>query len=118
MGITLLIKSGINVCIISAGAPGAIEHRAKRLKIKHVHTNVKEKLPILLKLAKTLDTKMSEVAYVGDDLNDLKIFKKVGVSIAVKDAVEPVLAAADIVTKRPGGKGAVREICDAILVNI
>ena len=118
MGISLLLKSGLHVCIVSAGAPGAIESRAKRLKIDYVYTNVSDKLPVLIKLVKTLKIAMSEVAYIGDDLNDLIIFKKVGLSIAVRDAVGPILSAADLITKNAGGRGAVREICEIILQHI
>ena len=118
MGISLLLKSGLHVCIVSAGAPGAIESRAKRLKIDYVYTNVSDKLPVLIKLVKTLKITMSEVAYIGDDLNDLIIFKKVGLSIAVRDAVGPILSAADLITKNAGGRGAVREICEIILQHI
>ena len=118
MGISLLLKSGLHVCIVSAGAPGAIESRAKRLRIDHVYTNVSDKLPVLMNLVKRLKIAMSEVAYIGDDLNDLLIFKKVGLSIAVRDSVGPIKAAADIITKNVGGQGAVREICDTILHQI
>ena len=115
MGMVRLMNAGIQTCIISAGAPGSIEHRANRLGIRHVFTDVHDKLSVLRKLCGDLGIGMHEVAHVGDDVNDLAIMEQVGLSITVADAVDDVLDVADIVTKRNGGAGAVREICDAII---
>ena len=115
VGISQILDAGVQVCIISAGDTGAIQARAKRLNINHVYTNVHDKLSILAKLAKKLNLKMSQIAHVGDDLNDLDVFKEVGLSITVNDAVAPVLSAAQVITQHKGGDGAVREICDSIL---
>ena len=116
MGITLLMNNtDVAVTIISAGAPGAIEHRAKRLKIKHVYTDVADKLSVLRKLCTELGIGMDEVAHMGDDVNDLSIMEHVGLSITAIDAVDAVLNVADITTRRAGGHGAVREICDRII---
>jgi 3-deoxy-D-manno-octulosonate 8-phosphate phosphatase (KDO 8-P phosphatase) len=115
MGITQLMKNtDVVVTIISAGAPGAIEHRANRLKIKHVYTDVADKLVVLRNLCEKLGINMNDVAHMGDDVNDLSIMSEVGLSLTAADAVDEVLAVADIVTKRRGGHGAVREICDSI----
>lgn len=115
MGLVHLMKSGIQVTLISAGAPGAIEHRAKRLGIEHVFTNIHDKLTVLRQLCDDLDINMEDVAHMGDDINDLSIMDHVGLSITVADAVDAVLQVADITTKRKGGEGAVREICDAVI---
>lgn len=115
LGITRLIEAGTMVTIISAGAPGAIEQRAKRIGVSHVFTNVEDKLVVLQQLSDQLGIEMADIAHMGDDLVDLSIMKAVGLSIAVSDAVDEVLSYADIVTQRRGGEGAVREICDAIL---
>jgi len=117
MGITLLLNAGIDVAIISAGAPGAIEHRAKRLNIKYVYTNIRSKLDVLISLCKDLKINLSQVAHIGDDINDIEVFKNVGISISVKDAVTEISSIASIVTSHVGGKGAVREICDAIILS-
>lgn len=115
MGISLLMNNtNVVVTIISAGAPGAIEHRAKRLKIEHVYTDVPDKLAVLRNLCEKLKINLNEVAHMGDDVNDLSIMNVVGLSITASDAMDEVLSIADIVTKRKGGEGAVREICDAI----
>ncbi|MEK9751927.1 MAG: HAD hydrolase family protein [Rhodospirillaceae bacterium] len=115
MGLARLRNSGVTITIISAGAPGAIEHRARRLGIKHVFTDVADKLATLGGLVGELSLEMAEVAHMGDDVNDLPLMQAAGLAIAPANAVPEVLNAAAIVTTRRGGDGAVREICDAIL---
>jgi len=115
MGMVRLMNTGVQVTIISAGRPGGIEHRANRLGIKHVFTDVHDKLSVLRKLCDELGIGMEDVAHIGDDVNDLAIMEHIGLSITVADAVDDVLDVADIVTRRQGGAGAVREICDAII---
>ena len=117
LGISRLLNNGIEIAIISAGASGAIQYRAQRLNIKYVYTDVIDKLAVLKDLCKTLNIEISHVAHIGDDLNDIEVFKEVGLSITVSDAVGSVLSSADIITKRKGGEGAVREVCDAMLKN-
>ena len=115
MGITLLLNEGVDIAIISAGESGAIETRANRLKIKYVYTNVLKKLSVLQSLIESLHITMSEVAHMGDDVNDIEVFKNVGLAITVADAATPLLSMAQIITESSGGKGAVREICNAII---
>ena len=115
MGLTLLKKANIAVAIISAGASGAIEHRAQRLGIEHVFTNVKDKLRLFQKLAVELGIDMINTAHMGDDVNDLPLMRAAGISIAASEAVRAVYAECSIVTSRRGGDAAVREVCDAIL---
>ncbi len=115
MGLVRLRKAGVAVTIISAGAPGAIEHRARRLGIKNVYTDVSDKLAMLGELAIELGIQMSEVAHMGDDVNDLPLMGASGIAIASANAVPEVMDAAALVTVRRGGDGAVRELCDAIL---
>ncbi len=115
MGLVRLRKAGVAVTIISAGAPGAIEHRGRRLGIGHVFTDVSDKLATLGGLAGELGLDMHQIAHMGDDVNDLPLLQAAGLAIASANAVPEVLGAADIVTTRRGGNGAVREVCDAIL---
>ena len=114
MGITRLQKTGVSVAIISMGMPGAIDHRAKRLGIKYVYTNVADKAISMREIITDLGIDMSEVAHIGDDINDLSLFDVAGLTIAVADALDEVKVLADIVTTKNGGAGAVREIADLI----
>ena len=115
MGLVLLRRAGVEVTIISAGAPGAIEARARRLCIPHVFTEAHDKLAILRDLCAELGIDMADAAHMGDDVNDIKLMAATGLGIAPSDALDTVLACADVVARRPGGHGAVREVCDAIL---
>ncbi len=115
MGLVRLRKAGVTVTIISAGAPGAIEHRGRRLGIEHVFTDVSDKLATLGGLAGELGLEMTQVAHMGDDVNDLPLMQAAGLAIASANAVPEVMDAAEIVTTRRGGEGAVRELCDAML---
>ena len=114
MGLTHLQMTGIPVAIISMGLPGAINHRAKRLGIKYVYTDVDDKAASMYEIVDDLGIDISEVVHMGDDINDLPLFKVAGLTIAVADAMDEVKEVADIVTTKNGGAGAVREIADII----
>ena len=114
MGLTHLQKTGITVAIISMGMPGAIDHRAKRLGIKYVYTDVADKAESMREIIADLGIGMDEVAHMGDDINDLPLFDVAGLTISVADGMDEVKDAADIVTTKNGGAGAVREIADLI----
>ncbi len=77
-----------------------------------------DKLPEIRKLAAERGLEASQVAYVGNDVNDLEAMGWCGVAIAVADAADEVRAAADFVSRRPGGRGAVREVCDLLLASL
>ncbi len=112
MGIKLAQAAGIEFAVISASITPAIEHRAKRLGIDHVHIGCKSKVETLQDICARLNIAAEAVAHMGDDLNDLPIFESVGLALAPADAVASVCAAANYVTERLGGQGCVREICD------
>ena len=114
MGIAKLQASGVSVCIISMGLPGAINNRAKRLGIKYVYTDVADKAASMREIVAELGIDLSEVAHIGDDINDLPLFDIIGLPIAVADAMDEVKEAAQIISTKLGGKGAVREITDII----
>jgi 3-deoxy-D-manno-octulosonate 8-phosphate phosphatase (KDO 8-P phosphatase) len=114
-GIKLVIQAGIEVVIISASNSAATLHRAKKLGIKRAFIGIEDKLAILKQICKELNLSLAQVAYVGDDLNDLPILKSVGCPLTVADAIPENLAQAVYVTELPGGQGAVREICNLLL---
>jgi 3-deoxy-D-manno-octulosonate 8-phosphate phosphatase (KDO 8-P phosphatase) len=115
LGIRLLMESGLEVGLITARESEAVNRRVQDLGIKYVFQKAKNKLVIFENLLKKLDLKPSEVGYMGDDWLDLPLLVRVGFAATVEDAVPEVLQVAHYVTKRKGGRGAVREVCDLIL---
>jgi len=115
LGIRLLMESGIEVGLITARESEAVNRRVQDLGIKHVFQKVKNKLDVFERLLKELHLETSEVGYMGDDWLDLPLLVRVGFAATVADAVPEVLQVAHYVTKRKGGRGAVREVCDLII---
>ncbi len=91
-----------------------VESRAEMLGIKHVYIGTEDKFGILEAWLKKLKIELSEVAFIGDDINDLELIKKVGLSACPADAVEQVKNNAHIVLQKKGGEGCVREFCDLL----
>ena len=117
-GIALLIQSGIEVAIISANDSNATLYRAKKLGIVNCFIGVKDKLSVLENLCQQLDLSLSQVAYMGDDLNDLPVLKAVGFPITVADAIAENKQNSIYVTELAGGQGAVREVCNLVLNSV
>ncbi len=115
MGITLLRKAGIIPFVITARRSVATERRARELNIRETFQGVRDKLECLERLIRRYGFSSEEIAYIGDDLSDLEILKRVGLPLAVANAVEEVRNIAHYVTKRSGGNGAVREACEYVL---
>lgn len=114
-GLKLVQRAGIQVGIITGRQSQVVARRAEELGIKIVHQGAKDKTVPFLEILETLTLLPEEVAYVGDDIVDLPVMRKVGFAATVADAVDDVKAYADMVTERRGGRGAVREICDFLL---
>ena len=114
-GIKQVSGAGITVAIISGRKSEAVLRRARGLGIKHVYQGVDDKLAALHKLARSLKVSLEHCACVGDDTPDAPILDACGLGVAVADAHADALAAADIETTRPGGHGAVREVCDWLM---
>jgi len=108
-------KLGIDFGIITGRKSELVRIRAEELKIKYLYQGISEKVPILEKLMESHNLKKEEIAYMGDDLNDLGIMKKVGLKGAPQDAVSEVKDIADFVSSKKGGEGAVREFVEFIL---
>jgi 3-deoxy-D-manno-octulosonate 8-phosphate phosphatase (KDO 8-P phosphatase) len=116
-GIKQVAAAGITVAIISGRKSAAVARRAKELGIRHVTQGANDKLAALRKLVKARGVSLEECACVGDDSPDAPILAAAGVGIAVADAHEDALSAADLVTTRSGGHGAVREVCDWLIAH-
>src|SRR5210317_2012603 len=115
LGIRLLMESGVEVGLITARESEAVNRRVQDLGLKYVFQKAKNKLEIFENLLGELNLQPSEVGYMGDDWLDLPLLVRVGFAATVADAVPEVLQIAHYVTKRKGGRGAVREVCDLIL---
>lgn len=113
-GMMLLNGAGLKSVIITAKKTRIVRRRAREMKIAEVYSD-HEKVKVYKKVIKRFKVKDEEVCFMGDDLLDLGIIKRVGLSVAPPNAVEEVKASAHYVTKKEGGKGAVRELIEIIL---
>ncbi len=114
-GLKLLMANGVEVAIISGRASSVVGTRAAELGIREVCQGVKRKEAVCRELLEKRGLKEHEVASVGDDLPDRALFACSGIRIAVADAAEELQQVADAITKKGGGDGAVREVCEWIL---
>ena len=114
-GIRLWHRAGLRSAIISGKDSRATAIRAQQLDIEHVAMGCTKKLPAFESLLAQTGLKADQVACVGDDLLDLPLIRRAGFSVAVANAVDELKEAADYVTKRSGGCGAVREVVEHIL---
>lgn len=116
MGISLLLKAHIQVALITGRNSPLTARRAKELGIEHVIQGKMDKEEALLKLMKKLNCDSKNLAVMGDDINDIPLFKHASVSAAPQDAYHYMKTIANIVLTQNGGYGAAREFCDLILM--
>lgn len=114
-GIRLAREAGLTVGIISGRASAVLEKRAEELSITEVHQRVLDKSGCLDELLERLGATAEEVCFIGDDLIDLSVMRRVGFAAAPADAQPGVRKAAHYVTERGGGRGAVREVIEIVL---
>lgn len=114
-GLRMLRESGVRIAVISGRSARATERRLRELGIEEIHLGCDDKGALLDRLLEKFRCGADALAVVGDDAPDLPMLRRAGVAVAVADAQPPVLAVADLVTQRPGGRGAVREFCDLLL---
>lgn len=114
-GLKLLQRAGIQVGIITGRESAIVAHRAKELGIEILYQKALRKLDPYLEILEKTGLKDEQIAYVGDDLVDLPLLLRVGFSATVSDAHPEVLPLVDYVTTAPGGRAAVREVCDLLL---
>lgn len=115
LGIRLAMRAGINVGVVTGRRSEALMHRCRNLGIELIYAGVSDKAILLDRIVAQTAVPAENIAFVGDDLIDLSLMRRIGLSIAVADAHEVVKAHADLITTVPGGAGAVREICEALL---
>ena len=114
-GIKMLKKYGVEVAIITGRTSKVVEHRMANLGVEHVYQGKLEKLPVYEELAAKLGIPAGETAYVGDDVVDLPVMRRVGLAIAVQDAHPLVRAHSHWQTPSPGGRGAARDVCEMLM---
>ncbi len=115
LGLRLLMDAGISVGIVTGRSSKALDYRCKNLGITQIYDNIHDKAAVLETILHKTKLTQNKIAFVGDDLPDLPLMKKVGLSVAVADAHEIVRRHADMVLSSKGGRGAVREISETIL---
>ena len=115
MGISCALRSGLQIAVITGRQSPIVERRCEELGITLLQQGVKDKRLALQQMAQKLGLVREEIAYMGDDLNDIPAFKASGLNLVPADGSIEVLAVADIITKAKGGRGAVREAITMIL---
>ena len=115
MGFRLLQEAGFDTAIITLENTELMARRAKKLKIEELHQAAEDKVGVMDGILSNKDYGLEQVAYLGDDLGDVELLKRVGVSACPSDAIPAVRDAVDIVLQTPGGSGAFREFSEMIL---
>ena len=115
LGLKMLMDNDYQLALITGRISQAVKHRAEQLGIEHVYQGQGNKLPAYMELVEKLGLTDDEVCYAGDDWIDLPVLDRVGLAVTVADAEPEVISRVHWVTSRPGGRGAVREICNLLL---
>lgn len=115
MGIVLMQKAGYRVAIVTTEKTKIVERRAERLKVVDLYQGVINKVEAIEGLLNKYSVQWSETAFIGDDINDIPVLKKVGFAATPANGTALNKKLADYITKAEGGHGAVREVCDLIL---
>ncbi|MBP7765982.1 MAG: HAD-IIIA family hydrolase [Syntrophaceae bacterium] len=115
-GLVMIQRHGIQVAILTGRTSAVVEHRARDLRISEVYQGALNKKEVLATILEKNRLAPEEIAYMGDDIVDIPVLKMVGFSAAVADALDVVKRSVDFVTVQPGGKGAVREVCEMLLM--
>ncbi len=115
LGLKLLMRSGVEVAIISGRSSSVVEERFRSLGINYLYQGHEDKLPVFERLLEKTSTPAAQAAFTGDDILDIPVLVAAGLGFSVADAHPEVRKKADHVTVNGGGRGAVREICDLLI---
>ncbi len=114
-GIKMLMSGGVEVAVITGRRSEVVARRMASLGVQRVYQGQERKLPVFQDMLRELGLDAEQAGYVGDDVLDLAVMRRAGLAVAVADADATVLDAAHWVTPSPGGRGAVREVCELLL---
>lgn len=117
MGVTLLRKNKISTIVITKEKTKFVKFWSKNMKVKKLYDGVQKKEELVNKICKKFNVKTEELAYIGDDVNDIKLLKKVGLSVTPANGITKVKKICDYVCTSKGGDGVFRELVDLILKN-
>lgn len=115
LGVFMLVKSGLTVALVSNDNQELVRLRAEDLHVSEIYLGIENKGAVIRQLQKKYKVSKDNTLFMGDDVWDLPAFDQAGICVAVPEAVDAVLAKADWITRRSGGRGAVREVVDALL---
>ncbi|MFH1877842.1 MAG: HAD hydrolase family protein [Candidatus Omnitrophota bacterium] len=115
LGIFMVRRSGIKCVVLTAKASRVVTKRAKQLRIDKVYQNFHYKIEALKKICGKFKVREDEICFVGDDLIDIPVLKRVGLAVCPLNAMEEAKSFSHFITRKKGGRGAVREVCDLIL---
>jgi 3-deoxy-D-manno-octulosonate 8-phosphate phosphatase (KDO 8-P phosphatase) len=114
-GLKILMRYDVDVVFLTGRESAVVDHRARDLGVAEIHQRVWNKLDVYEEMIQRRGLSDGEVAFVGDDIVDIPVLRRVGFSAAVADGTEETRKIVDYVTSKKGGRGAVREVCDLIL---
>jgi 3-deoxy-D-manno-octulosonate 8-phosphate phosphatase (KDO 8-P phosphatase) len=114
-GLKMLKNTGVELGVITGRSSQVVVHRARNLGITHLHQGAHDKLMVYQQLLRDLKLSPEQTAFMGDDVVDLPVMRRVGFAIAVPAAPDLVKAHSHYITRREGGRGAVREACEFIM---
>jgi len=115
MGVTLLKRLDIHTIIITKEKTQMVKKWAKKMKVEKLYDGIIKKEDLLEKICKLYHTSPEEVGYIGDDVNDMELLKKVGFSSTPNDGISHVKKIVDYICTKKGGEGAFREVVDLII---
>lgn len=114
-GMKMLQATGIQLAIVTGRTSRSVERRAQNLGVGILYQGVEDKLAVFEQILASFGFEEESCAYMGDDVVDLPVMRRCGLAVAVPDAPSLVKARAHYVTRQPGGRGAVRELCEIIM---
>ena len=112
MGMELLLKNGIKTILMTRENSQIVRERVKKIQIVDLYSDVQKKEETLPELLKKYNVSQDEIAYIGDDINDLEIMKAIGFSASPNDGIDIVKKNADYICQKGGGEGAFREMAE------